>query len=742
MSLFLELKRRNVIRVGVAYTVTAWLLMQVADLVLDNIGAPEWVMKTFLLILAIGFPVALVFAWAFEITPEGLKRESEVVRNESITRVTGRKLDYVIFGMLALVAVYFFWESRYREVVPAPQQAAVPAPAKPAAGEEAPSIAVLPFVNLSSDEEQEYFSDGISEELLNVLAQIPDLRVAARTSSFQFKGENRDIGDIARLLKVNHVLEGSVRKAGNRLRITAQLIDAQNGYHLWSETYDRELKDVFAIQDEISAAIGAALRIQLDLDPKPGAGGTPRVAEAANTAAYEAYLHGRYLINQRGNKAITEAVQQLEKSVRLDPNYAPAHAQLAIAYAMLHDHPATYGELSTAEVNERAQPHIDAAFAITDTLAEAWGAKCMLAMTNNDNRAALEYARRALALNPSYIDAMNWINNSALALGEFQTAYQSMLRIQEVDPLSIVGRLNYAGGFIAFTDPEQAHQIADQLTEANSWAGHVALANISSAQAKMADAVHWGLLAFRDNPLDAYSNLGVGASFTTVELIDEAARLSRTAEFFAAITPEQFARAQEKVARAVEADPGNDFLQSTLAYNSYYAGDFERALQEYRMLFARHTEELPEGQRGYRVLSTLQFAWLLQEAGDAAEADALLTRAEARLDNKRGTPLEKGPDYTRDRALIALLRGNPGDALEMLLTIPAFYLGPRNELLDPMLGTLREDPRFIAIVERYDAWVNQQRAEVLDLICNNNPIPDAWRPLDSTCGELAVTGAG
>jgi TolB-like protein len=194
------------------------------------------------------------------------------------------------------------------------------------------SIAVLPFVNLSSDPEQEYFSDGISEELLNVLAQIPSLRVAARTSSFQFKGDNRDIGEIAELLKVEHVLEGSVRKAGSRLRITAQLIEARNGYHLWSDTYDRELEDVFAIQDEISNAIADALRTQLGLADMA----SPAASRAtANTSAYEAFLKGRALINQRGNAAITEAVEELERSIRLDPNYAPARAQLAIGIALL-----------------------------------------------------------------------------------------------------------------------------------------------------------------------------------------------------------------------------------------------------------------------------------------------------------------------------------------------------------------------------------------------------------------------
>ena len=259
MSLFNELKRRNVFRVGFAYIVMAWLVLQVADVILNNIIAPGWVFHVLLLFLAIGFPFAVFFAWAFELTPEGLKKEKDVDRSKSITRVTGRKLDYGVIAVLVLALAYFTFDkfvldpSRDAELVQATTEAVAEQATESGKAEITDkSIAVLPFVNMSNDPDQEYFSDGISEELLNVLAQFPGLKVAARTSAFQFKGQNRDIVGIAKQLHVNHVLEGSVRKSGNRLRITAQLIDAESGFHLWSETYDRELDDIFAIQDEIS----------------------------------------------------------------------------------------------------------------------------------------------------------------------------------------------------------------------------------------------------------------------------------------------------------------------------------------------------------------------------------------------------------------------------------------------------------------------------------------------------------
>ena len=265
MSFFDELKRRNVFRVGVAYVIVAWLLAQVADLFLENFGAPDWVIKSVLIVLVIGFPLAIFFAWAFELTPEGLKREKEVDRSQSIASETGRKLDRAIIAILVLALGYFVYDKYGGSGAPAEvataQNAALPAEAEK-------SIAVLPFVNMSSDTEQEYFSDGISEEILNALAGVQGLKVAGRTSSFAFKGQNQDLRAIGEALGVNHILEGSVRKSGGKVRITAQLIKVDDGFHVWSDTYDRELTDVFAIQDEIANAILEQMRTAL-LDEQP-----------------------------------------------------------------------------------------------------------------------------------------------------------------------------------------------------------------------------------------------------------------------------------------------------------------------------------------------------------------------------------------------------------------------------------------------------------------------------------------
>ena len=333
MWLVSELKRRNVIKVAIAYAVAAWLLIEVSVTTFPMLRLPEWTATFVTVLLMIGFPLALIFAWAFELTPEGIKLEKHVDRSQSTAHMPGRKFDYLIIAVLVLALGYFAFDkfvldpSRDAELVQTTTEV-VTEQAAETGNSWIPdkSIAILPFVNMSSDPEQEYFSDGISEELLNVLSKLPGLRVVARTSSFQFKGENRDVIDIGQQLNATLVLEGSVRTAGLQIRITAQLIDARNGFHLWSETYDRELENIFVVQDEISAAIVDALKGHLGLQGDV----TPRATAAVNAEAYEAYLRGRYLVVQRIRASIEGAVGQFEKALALDP-YSSRHRLSAVA---------------------------------------------------------------------------------------------------------------------------------------------------------------------------------------------------------------------------------------------------------------------------------------------------------------------------------------------------------------------------------------------------------------------------
>ncbi|MBT8062953.1 MAG: tetratricopeptide repeat protein [Gammaproteobacteria bacterium] len=330
MNFFNELKRRNVFKVAAAYIIVGWLIMQVGDTLAPALHLPEWINSALAFFLILGFPLALFFAWAFEMTPEGIKKEKDVDRGESITHITSKKLNGTIMALMVLALGYFAFDKfvldpgRDAAEIEAAIQTAQESVPKPTATENENSIAVLPFVNMSSDEEQEYFSDGLSEELLNLLAKIPELKVAARTSSFSFKGQNIEIPEIASRLGVANVLEGSVRKAGSQVRITAQLIHAEDGFHLWSDTWDRELENIFQIQDEIAAAVVDSLKVTL-------LGETPKSTQT-DPEAYRLHLEGQYFTYQRDPEALRRAIDLFKQAVEIDPGYAPAWAELAFTY--------------------------------------------------------------------------------------------------------------------------------------------------------------------------------------------------------------------------------------------------------------------------------------------------------------------------------------------------------------------------------------------------------------------------
>lgn len=309
-SVWAELQRRNVVKVAVAYAIVGWLLVEVASTILPTFDAPRWLLQAFTLFIILGFPIALVLAWAFELTPEGLKRERRISTGDD---VAGKSI--------------------------VTEQ----------------SVAVLPFVNMSSDPEQEYFSDGVAEELLNQLSKLRGLHVAGRTSSFFFKGKSEDLRVIAEKLNVAHILEGSVRKAGNRVRITAQLIKASDGYHLWSETFDRDLDDIFAIQDETAKAVADALSVTLgvgDIELKEG--GT------RNFAAYDAYLAGLSLTQQEGRANMARAVEKFEEAVKLDPGFADAWSQIHLNCVILAEQ---FIMENAAELHKKADAAAQAAAA-------------------------------------------------------------------------------------------------------------------------------------------------------------------------------------------------------------------------------------------------------------------------------------------------------------------------------------------------------------------------------------------
>ncbi|HET7064796.1 MAG TPA: tetratricopeptide repeat protein [Rudaea sp.] len=429
MSFFAEIKRRNVIRMAGMYLVVAWLIVQVTSTILPMYSAPEWLPRTIVTLLAIGLLPTLVFAWAYELTPEGLKRDSEVPRELSIAPATGRRMDRIIMAVLALGLAYFAFDKFV--LAPRLQKADVAGISGPDAKTDAKSIAVLPFADLSQAKDQEYFSDGMSEELLNVLANVPGLHVVGRTSSFAFKGRNEDLRAIGQKLGVAQVLEGSVRKSGDRVRITAQLIDVANGYHLWSETYDRQLTDVFALQDEISKAVVEALKLRLLPEQRQGT----RAARTTSVEAHNEYLIGRQLQNRGNPDDARRAAERFEKAIELDSNYAGAYAALTISELSKTQFARSPDEAAKAQ--SRAQQAIARAFELDADLPEAYSARATFhTVVDWDWKAAESDAQRALQLSPNDADVVRRAATTLVTAGREDEAIAALRRSIELDPLA------------------------------------------------------------------------------------------------------------------------------------------------------------------------------------------------------------------------------------------------------------------------------------------------------------------
>jgi adenylate cyclase len=429
-----ELRYRNVFRVATAYIVAGWLIAQAADLAADAFNAPDWVMKMLIVVLLIGLPVAMFLAWAYELTPEGVKRAEDLPEDMPQNPRSKSQLNRITLIALVVAVAWLGWDKLQR----------------PAAEVTDKSIAVLPFVNMSDDPGNEYFSDGLSEELLNMLAGIEELRVTARTSSFAFKNEEIDIPTIAQRLNVANVLEGSVRKSGNHIRITAQLIDAASGYHLWSETYDRTLDDIFEVQDEIAAAVVDALRLSL-------LGDEPRVRQTT-PEAFSAYLQALHFYQQRTQDSYLKSVQYAQQAVDFDPEYVPAWTLLGASYSNL----ALTGDLLAEESYLMALTAVERALEIDADFALANSARAWIAMSyERDFATAAAFFRRAEELAPGNSIILGNKAILALILGHTDSAIELTTRGIELNPISTTGYIN----------------LADQLTRAGRHVDAIAAAS-------------------------------------------------------------------------------------------------------------------------------------------------------------------------------------------------------------------------------------------------------------------------
>lgn len=457
-GLFQELKRRNVFRVAIAYVAVAWLILQVADIVFDNIAAPAWLMQALMFFLAIGFPIAVLFAWAYEMTPEGIKREKDIDRRQSIAQQTGQKLNRMIIGVL-LAAVAFLLVDKIVLQQAGPESVA----SDPATGEK--SVAVLPFVAMSRGEDDEYFADGLTEEILNSLTRVPELLVTARTSSFHFKGKEIPVPEIAERLGVAHVVEGSVRRSGDKLRVTAQLIRATDGFHLWSENYDRDAADTFGVQTDIAEKIASALGIFLDdatLEKMRSAG-------LRNPEAYVAFQKGLQLYRDAHNHwditpHLVDATAWFDRVIELEPGASRAYLyrmdfythQLSQSYTRLTDE-----ERETAE--ERFRGDLDAAVrtAASDSLRAATRFdRAMLTGNWREIPAALsDYA------NVSDCPTAAWLNVNTVEFGMAPEVLDLSRRLVACDPQNPFGWWYQMQSLMWLGDSESAVEIGERAVE-------------------------------------------------------------------------------------------------------------------------------------------------------------------------------------------------------------------------------------------------------------------------------------
>jgi TolB-like protein/predicted Zn-dependent protease len=733
LGIWAELKRRNVIRTALLYCVASWLVLQVADVLFGIIGVPDWSLRLVFGILLLGLPIALIFSWVFELTPEGLKRErpaAEVAAHapRAMPEVP-RRLDSAIVALLALALVVFVadrWMSRDAGPAPAPTAAApgesVPATSLPAAQVPAPppvpaameppaaasiespvqpdprSLAVLPFVNMSGDSDNEYFSDGLTEELLNVLAQIEGLRVAARTSSFRFKGEVGDMADIARQLRVAHLLEGSVRRAGDRVRVTAQLISAADGFHLWSETYDRQLTDIFAIQDDIAAEVARALRVRLLGDTAPAVPRPP----TGDVEAYTAYLRGMQALRIAGYDARDQAEAAFREALALDPDFAAAYAGLAQNWRLK----AVFRMVSYEDARAEAEPLVTRALALDPDQPRAHALQGWLEWTDDaaedggllwSDRAerAIVHLRHALELEPGQPEASDLLAAVLGYLDRHEEAIAILRRALERDPLSAQLQVLLAYQYIGSNRlAEAASHIerAASMAPRDLWAAQ-ALSYLRYSQGRIGQAIVARTRVLLIDPRDYWGPLRMVQYYLELGMTEAALPWLEAAERMAPEAPDTRRyralwhwRARERAAAAALATVELDRAES--AQETWFAIERMHDLDEGR--YARPLD---------RLLAEMPTALDSIDPGEPVHSPAFWAKVAA-LPALR---LRDGEAATRLRAeaLLAVLEGEP----EGLPAISAAYVRAF------LYGFLGREAEFIA-------WRHQASRETYEL--------DAW----------------
>jgi TolB-like protein len=720
------------------------LLIEVASVLLPTFEAPDWVMKAFSSLVILGFPLTLVIAWAFELTPEGIKREAEVDRTESVRHSTGRKLDFAIIGLLVIALIFVVVDNYVLKDEPVPVESTAEAIPSSEAEMQVKTIAVLPFANMSGDPEQEFFSDGITEELINMLAKVSGLQVTPRTSVFALKGMNISIPKIADMLGVEHVLEGSVRMASDRVRITTKLIEASTNSYLWTESYDRDPADIFAVQDEIAENVGEALKVALrGFDSKP-----IQPSAEISIEAYGDYLLALQRNNNPSVSALEDAERLLKGVIKREPDYAPAFVALASAYDLTED----YGMITPAEASAHMMPLIERALDLDDHLAGAWEYLGRLQDRAGNHEAARAAHERAQEIDPRNPIVLRAQNRYWRMSHEPERALAYADELLRIDPLSLMnhyylaitylhlGRLSEMEtvlGKMRSLDPEGIPYLWGAYLLARSQGDLVAALERADAEMRV-DTLDRTLPSFIALTYSDLGDLAAAKQWNDVAFqIDQTmvrVRLTKAIlHLYQGEPTKAVAIARELVS---ESDYTDDIRGTALRIafaSDLAAGDFERivvryleqypVLKESRFPIGTHSS-LNDVYEAFSVTLDLAAAYL--HAGEQSKADSLLALVESELAYwPQIDPWGYGYANVELHALrgdkeraLAALRGGAAKGIRWKWRLQLLY--------NPNLDSIRDTPEFAAVIAEIEADMAAQLARVREMERNGElePIPE------------------
>ncbi len=727
-----ELRRRNVIRVAIAYGIVGWVLTEIASVVFEAFAFPPWAIQLFITFVVLGFPLVLIFAWAYELTPEGLKKEKDVAGSESITGRTGRKLDFAIIGLLALgLGISVFLNLRDDDGDPA---------ADPELAVSHLSIAVLPFTSRSKDPDNVLFADGIHDDLLTTLAKIGSLKVISRTSVMEYRDTTKNLKAIGNELGVANVMEGAVQKFGNNVRINVQLIDADTDEHLWAESYDRELttNNLFAIQSEISQEIATALKTTLTPEEQSRISAVP----TENLEAYSFYLTGRQHMAQRSLEDLRLARQQFEKAIDEDPSFADAYSGLADSIMLLeYNHRA----VSWDETRELVPKYLKAAAALDKENANVYASSGLFKSTLWE-REQVESARqesiadleRAIELNPNYAQAYFWL---ALTKGQLELNDEAIALYEkalELDPLARIPTVNLG---VQYTLLGRHQDAIDQWLKAGELHANYGTPRINlgyhlNSLGRFDEGLAWILEAIKLDPVSyafplagAYRNLGdlenAKAAVTDFPADHPLYLNSRVA---LAWLDGDYETAYHTMRQRIDSEERSRVLTlNSAAYFAIKVGKYEAARDYLLEASPALADRVDPKVTWQDFTDTAALAYAAQRTGEEDYADILLERSLATFEGRPRLGLVGYGIWDVEHYAIM---GETDTALAKLReAVDAGWRGPRffwlRPLADnPFLEPLRGEPEFKAIAAEIEVDLARQRARVDAAAASGD-----WQPL-------------